>query len=116
MEKTENGYGKIITVLTRACDLMICLGLYLLFVKLSGEWISEAVRRSAVMTAVIYTACLIHGGVILHKRTIKAFNILFIVMQNITIFAIFRSILIFVNNQAVGITEIAEEQHYFLLL
>ena len=97
MEKTENGDGKIITFLTRACDLMICLGLYLLFVKLSGEWISEAVRRSAVMTAVIYTACLIHGGVILHKRTIKAFNILFIVMQNITIFAIVSTFALYIG-------------------
>ena len=97
MEKSNNGYGKIITLFTRACDLIICLGLYLLFVKQSGDWISEAVRRSAVMTAVIYAACLIHGGVILHKRTIRAFNILLIVMQNITIFAIASTLALYIG-------------------
>ena len=83
-----NEYGRIIKPLTMLCDLVICMLVYFVFIKASGQWMDCDFRQSAMMNAVLYSMCLLYGGVILHKRAIRPFNVLLVVIQNITLFAI----------------------------
>lgn len=83
-----NEYGRTIKLLTMVCDLVICMLVYFVFIKINGHWMDCGFRQSAMMNAVLYSMCLLYGGVILHKRTIRPFNVLLVVIKNITLFAV----------------------------
>lgn len=82
-------YSFLVTSFTMVIDLIICMVLYWLFFRMCDSSHDAAiVLQSSLMMAVIYSACLIQGGVVLHKRSVMDFNVLLIVLRNITFFAV----------------------------
>ena len=76
-------------------DLVIGNLLYWLIFRMSVDGISDAVlRMNTAMLTVIYFACTIHHGVVLHKRRIGYHQIVMQVLSNMCKYAIF-SILFF---------------------
>lgn len=81
-------YGFVFVTFTMIIDLIICMLSFWLFSWLYNGLLDNDILQSSLMIAVIYASCLIHGGVVLHKRAVMDFNVLLIVMRNITFFAI----------------------------
>lgn len=74
---------------TLAGDFAIAMLTYLFFTKclLGREWDNIQLHTSTLV-AVIYAACIIKGGVILYRRSVKRFQIVLLVLKNVLLFAV----------------------------
>lgn len=87
-------YGFLVTYFTIAVDLAICVGAFLMYSRLCTIDIDIRVVQSVIVMAVVYAACLLRGGVVLHRRASKGFSVLLIIMRNTAYFAILSSLLL----------------------
>lgn len=84
----------ILSTITIAGDVLLCLILYIIACKFSGFINEDGFRQSAVAVTGIYFTCVNTGGVILYKRNIRDFQVLLLVLRNILLFTITSLILL----------------------
>lgn len=87
-------YSFILTFLTLAIDLVICVITYLFFCRQFFDIYSIRSLQSALLIAVLYSFCLIQGGVVLHRRKVMDFNVFMIIMRNTVLFAVLSALLL----------------------
>lgn len=84
----DNRYNAIIKFFVRVGDLIICNALFYFFCLFDGITKGIPLKQTLILLSAIYFACTIRGGIILHLRNVKNFQIVLRALRNVCLFGI----------------------------
>lgn len=92
-----NSQKSVYTAITLIGEVVIGVLFYGLMLYLSGVWGCFGARASWAMMAVTYMFVVYHGGVILHKRNTRRWQIPMLVLKNVILYAVMGTLLLLVS-------------------
>ncbi|NPD90867.1 undecaprenyl-phosphate glucose phosphotransferase [Xylanibacter muris] len=84
----DKHYNVLLSAATMVGDFLICVFLYILFIKKAGYWELPGLRQSLVVSSMLYIFCIYTGGVILFRRNTKNYQIPLLVFRNVIYYGI----------------------------
>lgn len=89
----QERYDALIKTIVMIGDLLICNFLFFLACKYGDHTGQSSTLQSNLLISAVYFACTINGGIILHLKKVRNFQIVGIVMRNIFYFTIVATVL-----------------------
>lgn len=97
----QERYDALAKTIVMVGDLLICNLLFHVVCSIDGmDGLSSALQSHLLISA-IYFGCTIKGGIILHKKKVRNFQIVAIVLRNLFYFSIVATILLKIGNFAI---------------
>ena len=96
----QRRYDSLIKAWVMAGDLLLCNLLFHLACTFCGTHGESSLLQSHLLASVICFACTVNGGVILHYKKVRNFQIVARVMRNVFLFSIFATPLLVWGNFA----------------
>ena len=90
----QERYDALIMAIVMTGDLLICNLLFHAACNLGGENGLSSVLQSHLLVSAVYFGCTIKGGIILHKKKVRNFQIVTTVLRNIFYFSVVATLLL----------------------
>lgn len=84
----DDRYNAVVKLLVRIGDLVICNVLFYAFCRYYGLTDRIHLMQTLILLSTVYFACTIKGGIILHIRNVRNFQIVMRVLRNVCLFAV----------------------------
>lgn len=84
----QKRYDSLTKTLVMAGDLLLCNLLFTLACKFDGQHGESSLLQSHLLISVICFACTVNGGIILHFKKVRNFQIVVRVLRNVSLFSI----------------------------
>ena len=96
MEKIDyqKRYDAVILTLVMVGELIICNVVFYLAYHLGGTQGDSTPIQSHLLISIVYIACTLHGGIILHLRQVRNYQIIMRIFRLIVFFSIVNTILL----------------------
>ena len=94
----DSRYNAMIELFVRIGDLIICNLLFYLFCLLNGITKEESLIQTFILLSIAYFTSTIRGGIILHHRKVKNFQIVLRVLRNVGFFGVITIPLIYLGH------------------
>ena len=90
MENTNvaNHNSYLLSSLTQVIDIAICIGIYLGLANMADITFDKDLLKTTILVGMIYTACVVKGGVIFYKSNIKDVQVVLLVLRNVGLFTL----------------------------
>ena len=90
MENTNvaNHNSYLLSSLTQVIDIAICIGIYLGLANMADTTFDKDLLKTTILVGMIYTACVVKGGVIFYKSNIKDVQVVLLVLRNVGLFTL----------------------------
>lgn len=90
----QERYDALVKTIVMVGDLLICNLLFHAACSLDGVNGQSSVLQSHLLVSAIYFGCTIKGGIILHKKKVRNFQIVTTVLRNIFYFSVITTLLL----------------------
>lgn len=84
----DDRYNAFVKLFVRIGDIIICNILFYFFCRYNGMAVDTDLIQTLILLSTVYVACTINGGIILHIRHIRNFQIVMRTLRNVSLFAI----------------------------
>lgn len=85
----DNNKNLLLTFFTYAVEVTISIVLFMCICIVCGQPLGESqTRQTIILNGILYLASISSGGVILHKRNTRKFQILLLVVRNVIVYAV----------------------------